>query len=367
MDTLKILLVEDSIGQQKVFRDTVEVFNDKNNELLVVEYEISSNLDEALKKLDGSFDGTILDLKLNQDEDGGNKIVNQLNESLLRVPVIFVTGYPDLVNDHPIIVKKRARGSETYAEDLEVIRDIKNTGLTNIMGGRGIIERTLNHVFLHNLLPLPQRDTWISYGKTDSSRTEKALLRHTLNHLLQLLDENGDLCFPEEFYICPPLTQGIKTGSIVKRKDGGPFFMILNPACDLVIRANGQCKTDHILLLEIEPDKTTINAVLEGVTKKDKKHKKLEAVLGNNYTDYYHWLPRTDYFEGGFLNFRKLSTLNKDDFLVVFNKPSLQISQSFVKDIVSRFSSYYARQGQPDIELKDTINKIVSPGEDKAS
>ena len=34
----------------------------------------------------------------------------------------------------------------------------------------------------------------------------------------------------------------------------------------------------------------------------------------------------------------------------------IQISPSFVKDIVARFSSYYARQGQPNIDFTKFMN-----------
>jgi hypothetical protein len=373
-----------------VFRSSVDVFNDKNKGLLVAEFEIACSLDEAMSIIDGSFDGTILDLKLKEDEDGGNKIVEQLNESLLRVPVIFVTGYPDLVNEHPIIVKKRARGSEKYEDDLELIRDIKNTGLTHIMGGRGVIEKVLNDVFLKNLLP--QKDKWVDYGKVDNARTERVLLRHTLNHLLPLLDEDEDEFFPEEVYIYPPLIDTLRTGGIVSRKNDKKYFVVLNPACDLVIRKNGNFKTDRILLVEI--DDGSLVSKIKGIQssqnkkelsriKKCKHHhsdsesyqrvlKYQEAALRTNISGlfrnahdlYHHWLPPTSFFKGGFLNFRKLAALSKQEFDEGFNPPGIQISPSFVKDIVARFSSFYARQGQPVIECDGIISSFIESSQE---
>ncbi|MEM8452862.1 response regulator, partial [Morganella morganii] len=70
----------------------------------------------------------------------------------------------------------------------------------------------------------------------------------------------------------------------------------------------------------------------------------------NNKTGYYHWLPKVDFFPGGTINFRRVSTYSECELDTDFHKSNLQISPSFIKDIVSRFSSYYARQGQPDIE-----------------
>ena len=355
---MKILLVEDEKSQQEVFKSSVKVFNSKYG--LNVEYEIADNALGALQKIDGSYDGAIIDLRLGNDEEAGNEIVRQLGDPFTRIPIIFATGYSiDLVIDHPSIIKTYSRGEEGYESDLLLLHEIFNTGLTRIMGGRGIIEKTLSEVFLNNLLP--QRETWISYGKEDSERTEKALLRYALNHLLQLLEEDEERCFPEEVYLYPPLLTQITTGSIVKEGTNGQQFVVLSPACDLVLRKNGDFKTDRILLVEIEREDDIVSKALEEIRNKRKKRDKLRTVFGNNHTAYYHWLPKTSFFDGGFLNFRKLQTLNKDEFSEKFGKPSIQISPPFVKDIVARFSSFYARQGQPDVENQDSITRYTEP------
>ena len=340
---MKILLVEDDKQEQDTFKDSVEALNNKNQ--LNVEYEIAEDISSALKQIDGSYDGAIIDLRLGDDEAGGNEIVRQLGDPFTRIPIIFVTAFVDSVIDHPSVIKKRSREDETYDSDLILFQGIYNTGLTRIMRGRGIIEENLTEVFLKNLLP--QIETWVSYGKEDSERTEKALLRYTLNHLFQLLEEGEENCFPEEVYLHPPLSEDITTGSIVKEKTNDQQFAVLSPACDLVIRGeNGKSNTDHILLVEIE----SVNDVLGGSRSKSRV-----TELATNRRTYYHWLPQTDFFEGGVLNFRKLQTVNRADFDEQFETPSIQISPPFVKDIVSRFSSYYARQGQPDIDSANFV------------
>ena len=346
MNTMKILLVEDEKDQQDIFEHSIEVFNDKN--ALNVECEIVADVQHALDKIDGSFDGAIIDLRLGDNDEGGNEIVQQLGGSFIRIPIIFVTAFPDLVNEHPSVIKTRSRADATYESDLLLFWDIYNTGLSRIMGGRGLIEQQLSEVFLKNLLP--QISTWMTYGVENSERTEKALLRYALNHLLQLLEEDEELCFPEEFYLYPSVLDRITTGSIVTTSD--QWFVVLSPACDLVPRGeNSVLNTDCILLVEIE----SIEQVLRGSKSKGKVRE-----LCTNRRTYYHWLPQTNFFEGGILNFRKLTTLAKDDFDEKFGKPTIQISPSFVKDIVSRFSSYYARQGQPDIDSEDFVTRYTT-------
>lgn len=355
MATMKILLVEDDIQERNNCQDVVRDFNQENQENKV-ELIKAVNLEDALIKLDYSFDGAIIDLKLADQGGEGNQVTRRIEESYFRIPVLILTGTPDDVERNKTVIEvfKKGDPGTGYDDILDCFWDIYNTGLTRIMGGRGLIEQTLENVFKNNLLP--QKDKWVTYGENDSARTERALLRHTLSHLLQLLDDDGDRCFPEEVYLTPPLTDKIQTGSVVKETNSEQRFVILNPACDLVIRKDGSCKTDRILLVEIEEGNNVIDLALNGITNSKKKKEKHQTVFGNNHTNYYHWLPKTDFFEGGFLNFRKLTSLSGDEFENRFEKPAIQISPSFVKDIVARFSSYYARQGQPDIDFDQFIS-----------
>ena len=351
MKPLKILLVEDDTVSQNEFKNDVEVFKDQPNNM-DVEFEIVENVYDAVKMIDVSFDGAIIDLKLRGNDDGGNEIIQILYKEFTKIPIVFVTSFPDSVVNHPSIIKIRSRDVGSYQDDLLLFRQIRDIGLTHIIGGGGLIEQKLHKVFLDNLLP--QIETWIRYGETyketDPKRTKRALLRYTLNHLFQLLEEDKELFFPEEVYLYPPATDKITTGSMVK--ENNRWFVVLSPACDLVQRGeNNEIKTDHILLVEME----SIDKELGG-----KKSRNKVSELCSNKRTYYHWLPETKYFEGGVLDFRKLTTCHKDDFEWKLGKPKIQISPFFIKDIVSRFSSYYARQGQPDIDNKDFIDSYTS-------
>ena len=351
MNPLKILFVEDETIPQNAFKNDVEVFKDQPNNP-DVKYEIVDNVNDAVKTLDVFYDGAIIDLRLGDNDEGGKEIIQILYNEFTKIPIIVVTGLPDLVVDHPSVIKRRSREVGSYRDDLLLFQQIRDIGLTHIIGRRGLIEHHLREVFLENLLP--QIDTWIRYGEayneTDPKRTKRALLRYTVNHLLQLLEEDEEDYFREEVYLYPSVLDRITTGSIVKIDD--QWFVVLSPACDLVPRGeNGVRNTDYILLVKIE----SVDQVLGG----SKSRGKVTALCGNRH-QYYHWLPETKFFEGGILNFRKLKTLNEDNFEEKFGKPTIQISPSFVKDIVSRFSSYYARQGQPDIDSDDFLTRYTT-------
>jgi CheY-like chemotaxis protein len=375
MNALRLLIVEDNPGDLEVCRDTAVTYKlDKDYQIDLIE---CASLDQAIEKLDNSFDGAIIDLKLSKHETAGNQVVRRIEDVQFRIPVAILTGTPAsaVPGSHSIGVFKK--GETGYAEIFDKFCAIYNTGLTRIMGGRGEIEKTLNSVF--NKMLMPQNHIWVSYGMQDSARTEKALLRHTLNHLLQLLDDEEEHCFPEEVYISPALDPRLQTGSLVERKKDSTFFVLLSPACDLVIRKNGKYKTDRILLAEIDHsnlldqirgqqnsrNQKELNSICKckyhNADSESYKYilrlhneaieRGLHGLLRNNHDLFHHFLPRTDFFQGGFINFRKLTTKTSEEFSEEFNMPRIHISPCFVKDIVARFSSYYARQGQPDIDL----------------
>ncbi|WP_128297455.1 hypothetical protein [Aeromonas caviae] len=90
----------------------------------------------------------------------------------------------------------------------------------------------------------------------------------------------------------------------------------------------------------------------------------LDKIYKNNKSGYYHWLPAVVFFNGGVINFRMITTHSEAELSSQYDKPLIQISPAFVKDIVSRFSSYYARQGQPDIDHeKGALVKIKQKAE----
>ena len=356
MTTFRLLVVEDDLQTLESWRNTVERYEHQYDR--DVELVECPKLEDAFHTLNGSFDGAVVDLTLGSDQNAGNEVIRKIEEQHLRIPVAIVTGTPDAVNSRftHIGVFTKGESDAGNAQLLNRFWRIHETGLTRILGGRGLIENKLGQVFRQNLLP--QIEQWEKYGEVDSNRTESALLRHTLNHLIQLIDEEVELSFPEEFYIYPPLTRTIHTGSIVQEDNGNKRFVIMSPDCDLIVRPDGNRNTKKILIVEINSpvalfpwfDTSSLNDLSSS------KKGELRSALKNNKANYYHCLPKTEFTPLGFMNFRSVRATEEEDFYEEFKTPhELQISPPFVKDIVSRFSSYYARQGQPDIDFEKFI------------
>lgn len=360
MGSLKLLIVEDSQSDIEAYTSAVRVYEKINNKSISSEF--AKTLDEALEKVNGSFDGAIVDLKLDKGGDEGNKVVSKIRDNF-RIPTIVFTGTPGNVDDDLKGIEIFKKGEKSYQELIDILFSIFETGLTRIMGGRGVIEKTMNDIFWNNILPAVEG--WKKHAYTGKP-IEQALLRYTVNHLIELLDNNLEYNFPEETYILPPISKSIKVGSIVNQIGGSKSFLVLSPACDLALR-EGRPKTDRILLAEIE---ILERSVFKNYVKKLKDESvgmdeerrnasdKLDKLLRNTYSNYYHFLPKTYNFAGGLINFRKINSYKINDFSKNFNEPSIQVSSSFMKDITSRFSTYYSRQGQPDfdfLEIAETI------------
>ncbi len=373
MSEIKILFVEDDLSQQKVFKDTLEIFNNEastsakeaGNSPLTITSEIKNDLDTTLQNINSSYDGLILDLNLNDDEAAGNKIIKKLKENFIRIPVICVTGYPESIEQDSLIVTIYPKGGDgtqengVYKNCLDLIKKIYITGVTRIMGGRGEIERLLFEIFRTSILP--QKDAWLDYGEKDSTNTEKALLRYSLSQLIYLLEDGEDEVLPEEFYIYPANKKEIKPGTIITERDclaeQKVFFVVMTPACDLIIRDNGESNTDFVLLARVQPHSIFIKEKHLNVSSSKSATNELESLIRNK-KNYYHWLPKTNFFEGGFLNFRDLRTEYLTKIRENYEISRTQISQTFSKDIMARFASYYARQGQPDIDIDKARNKL---------
>lgn len=356
MTAMNLLLVEDSEQDQKTCQNAVNDFQEDNE--CEINLEIKATVQDAIDALNNSYyDGAIIDMKLAGEGNEGNLVIDQIRSTFRRIPVVIFTGTPDVaeLDNFPLLDLKK-KGETQYSDIINNFWGLYKTGLTRIMGGQGHIEQSLSQIFIKNLLP--QRSRWIDYGKEDSEKTEKAFLRHALNHLIQILDIDVATCYPEEFYIYPAISAKVNTGCIVKSKHSGGFYVVMNPACDLALRNDGGCNTDMALLAKIDSQHEFLEAELikkqrkkpeiVELTKKDKENS--IKPTRQNKTAYYHWLPETEFFSGGFINFRKISTYSEDELEEQFEHHTKQISSPFLKDIVARFSSYYARQGQPDID-----------------
>lgn len=350
----KFLLVEDSDVDAGACIETVERMNDQAGSPLI-QIRVATTVDNATRELKNEYDGVIVDIRL-QGETSGNDVLREIIDGY-RVPVAVMTGTPDtdLEGDSPIrIYKKGEVGYEAILTTL--IRDTE-TGLFRVIGGKGKIEEAMNRVFWKNLYK--QIDLWAKL-RQDGCDTERVLMRYAIAHIHELVDDEVPKYVTEEMYISPPFTDDIRTGSIVQSLSNNGYCIVLSPPCDLAKRDDGCFKTDRILLCEIDSLAEVSKRITETASTNSRKIKCLLPAIQNNLHGYYHWLPKNSLFPGGYVNFRRVLSYEPEKLSIDFRKPKIRVQEYFVKDILGRFSAYYARQGQPDFDFEREAELLLT-------
>lgn len=346
------LLIEDSESDSQAFSDTIKRLNFAEKEKVMYNLEVAETYDKGIEMINSNYNGVIIDIKLDAGHDG-NDIISKILEKY-RLPIVVFTGTPDINIDKELPISVYIKGKDSHEKIINELCEISDTGIYNVLSGTGIIEEVMTHIFWKNLYP--QMDVWKD-KKGQGIDTEKILLRYTISHIQELIDNDLPSYVTEEMYIKPPISDVIKTGNIYQDHLKEDYLIVLSPPCDLAVH-NGKIKTDRILVCEIEPQ-DNINMLLMKMGKNaEKKRDSIRNCLNNNFTDYYHWLPSNSLFSGGYINFRKVITFESEDFRNRFGCAKLKVQDYFVKSIMNRFSSYYARQGQPDFDLKQEAKTI---------
>lgn len=346
--SIRLLLVEDVELDRQGFLQSVERFNnEQGTDISVVD---CTTLEQALDKLGEGFDGAVIDMKLGDAGGEGNEILKALDEQKARMPIVVLTGTPGEADGTYVYIDVQKKGEADHLAILEDFRQIHASGLTKVMGGRGLFEVLLSKVYMSHIVS--QKEVWKKYGQRDPEKSEKALVRHVMSHLIQMVDLDEGSFVPEEFYLAPPVDNALRTGSVVQQKDSADFFAVMNPLCDLTVRSNGGFNARKILLCKVASFDECAAQLPENKKNSDGRNT-LRKNLDQNNKSAYHALPKTDSFDGGYLDFEFLISVQKDQFEAEFEMPKVQIAPAFIKDIVARFSAYYGRQGQPTLTYAD--------------
>lgn len=370
MKLLRLLIIEDEEAIIKQYKDDLELFNeDKANHTKITAFCVN-NPTEGIKALkENYYDAVIVDLRLtpNDEGKGGREMIDIIRKGL-RFPIFIVSNLQnEAFLDESFILKKRTKGEfyneELYKEIIQLCDTLDQIGISDILGGKGIIEQHLSYVFwnhISNSIPY-----WIE-KKDQGMDTETALLRYTLTHLQEYLEINEgefDDYHPIEFYINPPIKQHpntVFTADIFQEKETNKCYIVLTPSCDLVERIKGKGGSKTV----IPPKATHITfAEIEDLEEKIKNQNNFRDSLNNNQL--YHYVPpfifgqgRIINAQGGVINFSKVKSIPLGDVIdeTKYQK-ILAVSNSFAKDIIARFSLYYARQGQPGLKQEIVVAK----------
>jgi hypothetical protein len=365
---LNLLIVEDNDGQIKSWETAIDLFNrnKSKNEIPIIKPETRKNLKDGLDAISsGRFDAAVVDLKLSprSEKSEGNKIIAEIKKKQ-RFPIFVVSGFPQDLEEtdeqeNPFF-KVYNRDQKFFKEILNEIVSIYNTGITKLLGKGedgliSSIENSLQKIFWSHM---SHSFDEISDSPLD---TKKVLMRYALTHLIEYLSANevvsNEPYYPGEMYVLPPINNHLATGVLLEEKVSGLLFIILMPSCDMVLRENGSRKAKKISLVQIEG--------IENISQ-SKNSGEIKKLLDNNFSLNYHFLPPFKKFAGGFINFQYLNSVMEKEISDGFSIIG-KVTAPFLKDIISRFSSYYARQGQPVLDIKLICEKIIAKKKQSAS
>lgn len=336
MISFKILHLEDEQENITNFQRTITRYNKQHS--YNIQYEAVLTLEDFNQKNINEYDATIIDIKLNGNPDEGYTVLNNMQKALERIPSVIYTG-TDSQNDNKYALKTFTKGDDNVDEEiLDFLVSIYKTGLMNLLGGKGQIEQILSDIYNSNIRY--NMEEWLNLAVQDSSKTETALLRFISHCLEDMLHTDCEQTYSVEMYISPLLNEELSPGLIIQDNHDNKFIVI-TPACDLALH-NGTRKADSIQLCCIE----NITKHFPGTSQSAKNRRKCALENKNNM---FHCLPKCKIFEGGLINFQGLKMIEIAELENGNYKSVAKIASPYLKNILARFSNYYARQGQPDI------------------
>ena len=347
---MKILLVEDDQQAISTCREYAESYTPP---ILIDE---ANDVKTAVEKINSSFDAAIVDLRLAGD-DSGNEFIIKMQQLGVRIPTVIHTGTPDEIDSDCCILRKFTRGENGFKDILDYLTMVSQTGIAEIIGMRGFVEEKIQE-FYKNVY-LKYSELWVDRAKKDPNRVKESLLRSLISRMDSNVNIHSTKLYPEEFYI-PSEGETLFTGSIMKDRQSSVQYVILSPSCDLVIRANGlpnvclvtMCEIRPIEILEVTYNREHTSSLSKSMISK------METAIGNKKNSL-HFLPKIDAQLGGFVDFTRVVSVEYEKIRDQYELDKVRISPCFTKNILSRFSSYYARQGQPDIDSSDVISELA--------
>ncbi|BCN31687.1 hypothetical protein [Anaeromicropila herbilytica] len=350
-EIIQIIIVEDDKNIRDMYETCIEEFNIDNSE-----YEIKSfllvNDDEVPKILyNHHIDAMVVDLDwgTGSKQNEGNRLVKKIHRDC-RVPIFIVSGNLQFLEeeyDESPILKKYQRDEVDVNELLDEITSLYKTGYTNVLGNYSEIDNMLSKVFWNHM-----SDVISSWKDQERDFQTQRMLRFAITRINEMLtinaNDNHDDFDALEFYIKPAIKVTPFSGDIVSYDN--KKYVVITAACDME-----QDNSDFVVLCYID------FSMLDKITKRIKSgsnsaEKDLEKYI-NNAKSRYHLLPPCQLFIGGLVDFQLIRSVEKKDFLDGVSVIA-SINPVFHKDIQARFSHYYGRQGQPQLNKDNIIDWI---------
>lgn len=372
MNEIRVLIVEDDDNQQKLYDKAIREFNSTHRQENIYS-DFKKTLEEAMKSLEiGLYDAAIIDLKLRNDsvQAEGNEIIRKIKDSQ-RYPVLVVSGFvgkldPEFGKETDVF-KIIGRNECDTASILTTIYEWYSSGITRFGEMLTTVTQTLHEIFWTDIAK-----NWNAWKEDagDIERLEKIIKRYLTSILVGRLRLNADAAgfekmHPAEVYFIPPLKQkqDYFTGDILEKD--GKYYLILSPACDMVVRENKEenkkmRNAEIILTCSLIP--LNQKDEFDRLAFKGSSGEKVKKIIENE-KNRYHFLPPYEELTGFVIDFQDVNQIPVSE-LNLYNRKA-EITDFFLSNIITRFSAYYSRQGQPEFDSDMIIAKIKANLEKK--
>lgn len=345
-EIINIIIVEDDIDQQKMYKDCIDEFNKEDAEYEIEVFQFKDDSEVPNTLYNHRIDAIIIDLNWGNGSlvAEGSMLVDKIREDC-RVPIFIISGNLGLFEsdyEETIIFKKYQRDSVDFEQVLEEIKELYRTGYTKAIGNGSKLDKMIGEVFWQHMSKV------IAHWKDfDEEIKVQRMLRFAATRINEMLTKNGedkhDYYDAVEFYITQSENKKIFTGDIINYES--EQYIVMTAACDIE-----NDKSDYVVLCKI--DNEILNDIYTGLKEDNTKAKSnFDGYIKNN-KQRYHLLPPCDLFPSGAVDFQCIKSVPKNEIESL--KSDISINPVFVKDIQARFSHYYGRQGQPQLN-KDSI------------
>lgn len=350
-DTIQIIIVEDDKALQEMYQDTIEEFNRENSEHEIISFPLVNDNDIPQILYNNHIDAIIIDLDwgTGSQQNEGNRLVKKIYEDC-RVPIFIVSGNLHLLDedyDESPIFKKYQRDKVDVYELLLEIAKLYKTGYTNVLGNYSKIDKMLSKVFWDHM-----SNVITEWENQEKDFQTQRMLRFAVTRINEMLtintDDNHDDYDALEFYIRPAIKETPFTGDIITYDE--KKYIVITAACDME-----QNNSDFVVLCQINC--SIIDDLKERIKNDSKTAINDFGRYVNNAKARYHLLPPCQLFSGGLIDFQLINSVSKEDFRDG-SSVIASINPVFNKDIQARFSHYYGRQGQPQLNKDNIINWI---------
>lgn len=342
---INILLIEDDKAQVKSMKDIAEAYELSNDCKIQID-PIENDSMIGNKLFDNKYDCIVIDINWgDQNPEGGRKLIDKIINKK-RIPLIVYAGNLSYVEDieEQIGFKKFTRTTSFNIIIDEIIK-IKNLKIFDLIGYDGSLDQEITKIFWNDL-----ENSIRSINDIPEYEDSDALVRMLTTRIVNKLnipEDSRQKYF--EFYISPSVSEVVHNGDIYSIN--GENYLIILPECQVIHHIDKPITVAHI---DYEKAKNKISQVLE--TPEAKRQNVFNNMFSLEKSPAEHFLPPYRDNGVGVIEFGNVCTFPREKFLKENKLAS--INPDYMKNIQSRFSQYYARQGQPDIDTDHLINSL---------